>query len=129
MMAGVLLKDGDRICGFPAVQAGYAARTVDAHQWCSAGVAARELQVRPPKARALLLAMEGGGYLTRHTGPLTDCSEGAWLPDEEDGPEFLLLWHLTSPDGTQLVKAHVGSPISRSAAETLLDGVLDRVRT
>ncbi len=67
-------------------------------------------------------------YLTRHTGPLADRSEGAWLPGEEDGPEPLLLWHLTSPDGTQLAKAHIGSPISRAAAGALLDGVLDRVR-
>ena len=36
---------------------GYAARTVDAWEWCSAGVLARELQVSPPEARALLLAM------------------------------------------------------------------------
>jgi hypothetical protein len=128
MMADVLLKDGDQICGFPAVQAGYAARTVDAWQWCSAGVLARELQVSPPEARALLLAMEGGGYLTRHTGPLADGLDGTWLPDEEDGTEPLLLWHLTSPDGRQLAKAHIGSPVSRAAAEALLDGFLDRVR-
>jgi hypothetical protein len=128
MMAGVLLKDGDQICGFPAVQAGHAARTVDARQWCSVGVLAQERQVSPPEARALLLAMEDGGYLTRHTGPLADSPEGAWLPGEEDGPEPLLLWHLTSPDGTQLAKAHIGSPISRAAAGALLDGFFDRVR-
>lgn len=128
MMADVLLKDGDQICGFPAAQAGYAARTVDAWQWCSAGVLARELQASPAEARALLLAMEGGGYLTRHTGPLADSPEGAWLPGEEDNTEPLLLWHLTSPDGLQLAKAHIGSPISRAAAEVLLDGFLDRVR-
>lgn len=127
-MADVLLKHGDQICGFPAVQAGHAARTVDAWQWCSAGVLARELRVSPPEARALLLAMEGGGYLTRHTGQLADGLDGAWLPSEEDGAEPLLLWHLTSPDGRQLAKAHIGSPISRAAAEALLDGFLDRAR-
>jgi hypothetical protein len=128
MIVDVLLKDGDQICGFPAVQAGYAARTVDALQWCSAGVLAPELQVSPPEARALLLAMEGAGYLTRHTGPLADRLDGAWLPGEEDGTEPLLLWHLTSLDGTQIAKAHIGSPISRATAGALLDGVLDRVR-
>jgi hypothetical protein len=51
---------------------------------------AHERQVRPAEARALLLAMEDGGYLIRHTGPLADSSEGAWLPGEEDGPEPLL---------------------------------------
>jgi len=88
----------------------------------------RDVQVSPAEAHALLLAMESGGYLTRHTGPLDDGSDGAWLPDEEDGPVPLLLWHLTNPDGTQLAKAHIGSPLSRAAAEALLDGFLDRVR-
>jgi hypothetical protein len=32
-----------------------------AWQWYSVGVVARELQVSPTEARALLLAMEGGG--------------------------------------------------------------------
>jgi hypothetical protein len=125
----VLLKHGDEICGFPAIQAGYAARTVDAWQWCSVGVLARELQISPPEARALLLALEGGGYLTRYTGVLPDGHHGAWLADEEDGAEPLVLWHLTSPDGMQLAKAHTGSPISRAVAEALLEGFLDRVRT
>jgi hypothetical protein len=40
-MVVMLLRHGEQICGFPAVQAGYAARTVDAWQWCSAGVLAR----------------------------------------------------------------------------------------
>jgi hypothetical protein len=128
MMVAVLLKDGEQICGFPAVQAGYAARTVDAWQWCSAGVLARELQVSQQEARALLLALEGGGYLTRHTGRLAAGHDGAWLPEEENGTEPVLLWHLTSPDGMQLAKAHIGSPISRATAEALLDGLLDRVR-
>jgi predicted nucleotidyltransferase len=125
-MADVLLRDGDQICGFPAIQAGYAARTVDALQWCSAGALARGLQVSPPEARALLLAMEAGGYLTRHTGPLA--GRGAWLPDEGTGPEPLLLWHLTSLRGMQLAKAHIGSQLPRAAAEALLEGFLDRVR-
>jgi hypothetical protein len=51
-MAGVLLRHGDEICGFPAVQASYAARTVDARQWCSVGVVARELRISSPEARA-----------------------------------------------------------------------------
>ena len=128
-MAGVLLRHGDEICGFPAVRAGYAARTVDARQWCSAGVVARELRISLPEARALLLAMEGGGYLTRYTGLLPDGHDGAWLDGEEDGAEPLVLWHLTSPDGMQLAKAHTGSPLSRAVAEALLEGFLDRVRT
>jgi hypothetical protein len=129
MMVAVLLKHGEEICGFPAIQAGYAARVIDAWQWCSAGVLAQELQISQHEARALLLALEAGGYLTRHTGQLAADHDGAWLPEEEDGSEPLLLWHLTSPDGMQLAKAHVGSPMSRAAAEALLDGLLDRVRT
>ena len=129
MMVSVLLKYGEQICGFPAVQAGYAARTVDAWQWCSAGVLARELQVSRPEASALLLAMEGEGYLIRHTGKLAAGHDGAWLQEEEEGTEPLLLWHLTNLDGRQLAKAHIGSAISRATAEVLLDGLLGRVRT
>jgi hypothetical protein len=128
-MVAVLLKDGEEICGFPAVQAGYAARTVDAWQWCSAGVVARELQVSWQEARALLVALEGGGYLMRHTGQLAAGHDGEWLPEEEEGTEPLLLWHLTNLDGMQLAKAHVGSAMSRATAEVLLDGFLGRVRT
>lgn len=129
MIIAVLLKHGEQICGFPAVQAGYAARTVDAWQWCSAGVVGRELQVSQQEAHALLLALEGGEYLTRHTGRLAAGHDGAWLPEEENGIEPLLLWHLTSLHGMQLAKAHIGSPISRATAEALLDDLLDRVRT
>jgi hypothetical protein len=129
MMVAVLLKHGEQICGFPAVQAGYAARVIDAWQWCSAGVLARELQISQHEARALLLALEAGGYLTRYTGLLAAGYDGAWLPEEEDGSEPLLLWQLTDLDGMQLAKAHVSSPMSRGAAEALLDGLLDRVRT
>ena len=75
-MVAVLLKHGEQICGFPAVQAGYAARAVDAWQWCSAGVIARELQVSRQDASALLVAMEGGGYLIRHTGQLAADDDG-----------------------------------------------------
>jgi hypothetical protein len=127
MMVAMLLKHGEQICGFPAIQAGNAARTVDAWQWCSAGVLARELQVNLQEARALLLALEGGRYLTRHTGRLPDGQDGAWLPEEEDCSEPLLLWHLTSPNGMQLAKAHVGSPMPRPIAEGLLGELLDRV--
>jgi len=127
-MVVVLLKHGEQICGFPALQAGYAARTVDAWQWCSAGVLARELQVSPQEARALLLALEGGGYLTRYTGRLAAGHDGAWLPEEEDGTEPLLLWHVTSLKGMQLAKAHIGLAMSRATAEALLDGLLGRVR-
>jgi hypothetical protein len=127
-MAAMLLKQGDEICGFPAIQAGYAARTVDAWQWCSVGVLARELQISPSEARALLLAMERGGYLIRHTGLLPDGHDGAWLVGEEGGAEPLVLWHLTSPDGIQLAKAHIGPPMSRPVAEALLEDFLNRVR-
>jgi len=127
-MVVVLLNQGEQICGFPAVQAGYAARTVDAWQWCSAGVLARKLQVSPQEARALLLALESGGYLTRYTGRLAAGHAGAWLPEEEDATEPLLLWHVTSLKGMQLAKAHIDSAMPRAAAEALLDGLLGRVR-
>jgi len=128
MIVAVLLKRGEQVCGLAAVQAGYAARTVDAWQWCSAGVLARELKVSQQEARAVLMALEGGGYLTRYTGQLPAGHDGAWLPEEEEGTEPLLLWHLTSPDGMQLAKAHIGSAMSRATAEALLDGLLSRVR-
>jgi hypothetical protein len=67
-MADVLLRLGDEICGFPAIQAGYAARTVDAWQWCGVGVLARELEICLPEARALVTGLEDGGYLIRYTG-------------------------------------------------------------
>jgi hypothetical protein len=127
-MADVLLGYGDEICGFPAVQARDAARTVDAWQWCSAGVLAGELRISPPEARALLLAMEAGGYLTRYTGLLADGHDGGWLPGEVDGPEPFLLWR-TSPDGRRLAKAHTGSRMPRAVAEALLEDFLDRVRS
>jgi hypothetical protein len=91
-------------------------------------VLARELQVSPQEARALLLALESGGYLTRYTGQLAAGHKGAWLPEEEDATEPLLLWHVTSMKGMQLAKAHTGFAMSRATAEALLDGLLGRVR-
>jgi hypothetical protein len=50
--------------------------------------------------------MEDEQYLSRYPGMLPDGHDGTWLPGEETSAEPFALWHLRSPNGTQLAKAH-----------------------
>lgn len=124
----MLFAPEDQVCGVPAAVAREAVRIVESVQWCSAGVLARELRIDITASRCLLQALESDGRLTRYPGMLPSGHDGAWLPGEEASEEPLVLWHLRYPDGKALAKARIGPAVTRSVAESLLAGFLDRVR-
>jgi hypothetical protein len=87
----------DEICGVPVAVAPEAVRIVEPLQWCSVGVPARELRIDLASSRSLLQALEFDGRLTRFSGMLPPGHDGAWLPEEEDCEEPLVIWHLRYP--------------------------------
>jgi hypothetical protein len=97
---------------------------IDSWGWCSAGVLALEAGLSNEASMQLIEFLHRDGYLDEpHLGPLERVDHGKWLPSEE--LKELLLWHITTR-GKALVKAQIGPPLTREAAEEILEAFLQR---